>query len=311
MILRFAHAAALASILALTALCADAQLIAPYGSAVPMGTAATPSDGSALDDTPGSAGGFVAADKTLSDGLVVTGAGYASWQGSAVTLTLDRIENNSSTRTTGTMRLEVWATTTPPSRGQGFSGYRLNTFAPSFNPLLPRTYYYDIVRSGSMSYPPDGTYWLVIVLAEFNSVSCSAADRYCITDSGVSSSTVTFGQPLPLITPFSGIWWNPNESGTGYSFDVQHGSMVALIFSYQSNGSPEWYYVSGALTNNGRNFSATLDKYRFGQCISCSYGGRPSLTGNDGLITITFFSSTRASISLPGGRTTTIQPMTF
>ena len=29
-------------------------------------------------------------------------------------------------------------------------------------------------------------------------------------------------------------------------------------------------------------FTATLDKYTGGQCISCPYTGRPTLAGNDG-----------------------------
>jgi hypothetical protein len=48
-------------------------------------------------------------------------------------------------------------------------------------------------------------------------------------------------------------------------------------------------------------FTATLDKYTGGQCISCGYMA-PALSGNDGTITITFTSPTTATADLPGGR---------
>jgi hypothetical protein len=124
-------------------------------------------------------------------------------------------------------------------------------------------------------------------------------------------SASAFLDAVPAVTPATGIWWNPDESGTGYAIDVQHGVLAMLIFSYQVNGAPEWYYVTGPLTNNGRSFSSTLDKYRGGQCISCPYTGRPTLPGNDGPIAIEFSSSTRATLSLPGGRRVAIQPMAF
>jgi len=53
------------------------------------------------------------------------------------------------------------------------------------------------------------------------------------------------------------------------------------------------------VTNNV--FTATLDRYTGGQCISCAYKA-PMLAGNDGTITITLTSSTTANVDLPGGR---------
>lgn len=111
--------------------------------------------------------------------------------------------------------------------------------------------------------------------------------------------------------PHTGQWWNPAESGSGYNIDVQNGVLVVTIFSYEASGDSEWYLAAAALTNTGRNFTATLDKYRNGQCISCAYAGRPVLAGNDGTISISFSSETSATITLPGGRTTAIVPYNF
>ena len=118
------------------------------------------------------------------------------------------------------------------------------------------------------------------------------------------------GGAAPLaFSPATGLWWNPDESGTGYNLQVQHGVLVAAMFSYTPIGDPVWYFVVGSLTNAGSGVMAagTLDLYRGGQCASCMYQ-MPAQMGNDGGITITFTSPTAATVQLPGGRVTQIQP---
>jgi hypothetical protein len=115
----------------------------------------------------------------------------------------------------------------------------------------------------------------------------------------------------PGFTPAVGLWWNPDESGTGYNLDVRHGVLVVTMFTYEATGHSEWYLAAGSLTDNGTKFSGTLDKYRGGQCASCPYTGRPTLAGNDGVISITFTSATSAVVALPNDRTTIIQPQEF
>jgi hypothetical protein len=118
------------------------------------------------------------------------------------------------------------------------------------------------------------------------------------------------GGAAPLaFTPVTGLWWNPNESGSGYNLQVQHGVLVVTMYSYGAGGDPMWYIASGSMANAGGGVAATatLDKYRGGQCASCMYQ-MPTTMGNDGGITITFTSPTAATIQLPGGRMTQIQP---
>jgi hypothetical protein len=116
----------------------------------------------------------------------------------------------------------------------------------------------------------------------------------------------------PPLVPAVGLWWNPNESGSGYALDVKHGVLVVTIYSYdKATGNAQWYLAYNPLTNNGHSFNAPLGKYRGGQCISCAYTGSPTYTGDDGTIAIEFSSSTSATVTLPGGRTTNIQPQEF
>jgi hypothetical protein len=112
--------------------------------------------------------------------------------------------------------------------------------------------------------------------------------------------------------PFDGMWWNPDESGTGYTLQVQRDMMVVTMFSYTAAGDPVWYYAPGRLsrTGNGVTMSGTLDRYRGGQCVSCGYV-RPSPAGSDGEFSIVFSSPAAATLRLPGGRTTRIQPLAW
>ena len=78
--------------------------------------------------------------------------------------------------------------------------------------------------------------------------------------------------------------------------------MVVTVYSYAPGGAAQWYLASGPLS--GSVFSATLDNYTGGQCIGCDYTGRPTLHGNDGIITA-------APVLLPNGRVTRIDPQSF
>jgi hypothetical protein len=110
--------------------------------------------------------------------------------------------------------------------------------------------------------------------------------------------------------PRIGLWGNTSESGRGWMMDIQNGILVLTSYTYLASGPDQWYLSSGPLTNNGQNFTATLDKYQGGQCLSCTYRA-PTLQGNDGTITITFVTETMATISFPGGMTTVIQSYDF
>jgi hypothetical protein len=140
--------------------------------------------------------GIALEPKTAANGLQIVGNFSYQISGGTVTVNVDNIRNNSSTRTTGTLRLELWATTSQPSREAPFTGYRLAVFA-TFSPLAPSYYYYSIVRTSAFTAPPDGTYWMVLVLSEYDSVNCPAADRFCISDSGIFPTQQTFGNAPP------------------------------------------------------------------------------------------------------------------
>lgn len=112
--------------------------------------------------------------------------------------------------------------------------------------------------------------------------------------------------------PFDGLWWNPGEPGSGYNVQVQRDVMVVTMFAYTAAGDPVWYFASGRLVGSGAGvaLSTTLDRYRDGQCASCTYT-RPTAAGSDGAFSIEFDSPVSATLRLPGGRTTRVQPMSW
>ncbi len=118
------------------------------------------------------------------------------------------------------------------------------------------------------------------------------------------SVSVTATAPPAAIVPLAGVWLNPAESGSGFGLDYQNGTLIVEAYSYLPGGASQWYLAAGPVVNNV--FTATLDKYTGGQCISCAYKG-PRSPGNDGTITITFTSPTTATVDLPGGRHIQIQ----
>jgi YVTN family beta-propeller protein len=112
------------------------------------------------------------------------------------------------------------------------------------------------------------------------------------------------GAAPPASAPVAGVWYDPAESGTGYALDYKDGVLIVQVYSYLAGGAAQWYLGAGNVTGNV--FTATLDRYVGGQCISCAYKV-PSLAGNDGVVTIAFTSSTTADVVMPGGRTGHIQ----
>ncbi len=167
---------------------------------------------------------------------------------------------------------------------------------------------YGILLNGSCSYQSTTTTTFSIEQDSRNTMFRNSGEVTLIYRGAVLSSGTLPASDATTITPVIGLWWNPNESGTGYTIDIHNGVMVVIVYSYKENGDSEWYLALSNLANNGRSFTATLDKYRGGQCISCTYTGRPTSPGNDGTITITFSSPTAAIVQLPGGRVTNIQP---
>lgn len=170
-------------------------------------------------------------------------------------ITLPYIYNNSSFYTTGTLRLTFWATTSYPARGAGFTGYRLATF-PNMLGLLPNNYYSNLNQNASMVPPPNGTYWLMLVLEEYDPAYCSSASGFCVVDSLISDSQRTFGTSTYTLSLFQsgsgsgGVFLSPAGTDCGLGCKIYNAGTVVSI-SPNPDAASVFDHWLGSCTGSG------------------------------------------------------------
>ena len=76
----------------------------------------------------------------------------------------DKIENQNTRGTTGTLKVAIWATKYPYSGGT-INGYELYEF--TLEPLKSGYVYNDVSQTGWCTRPPSGSYSLTILLLEY------------------------------------------------------------------------------------------------------------------------------------------------
>jgi hypothetical protein len=261
-------------------------------------------------------------DKSLADGLYMSCCFVATWGSGSVTITLTGINNDSYTRTTGSLHLELWAASSPPTRAGSFNGYKLAT-GPTYDPLSPRTFYSDLSFTTAFTPPPNGTYWLVLSLAEYDSVDCPASDPWCInSDSFNSDTTSTFG-PASAPPPTTAALENPAQgsyqSGIGLisGWSCQGPITVAVDGTSITTpyGAPRGD-TAGICGGSNNGFGLLVNYNNFGpgtHSAQLYVNGSPR--GNPVTFTVTvpsgeFMSGLSKTVSVPNfptpGRTTTL-----
>lgn len=108
--------------------------------------------------------------------------------------------------------------------------------------------------------------------------------------------------------PESGIWWNSAENGRGFVIEIQDNTVFMGTFLYDQNGNATWYSAAGPMATSTR-FTAKLQGYQGGQCITCPYSA-PTPVGDVGDITVDFTSANTATVTWVGG-VTSIQRFDF
>jgi hypothetical protein len=114
--------------------------------------------------------------------------------GSTLNIKADKLANNRSSGTSGTLRLTIWATLYQPSYGANISGYRLGYY--QFSSTLQAGYYFGSIDQ-NVPYagnPPDGTYYITMTAEEYSSSNNqNNDDGFGYRDLVVLNSTWTFG----------------------------------------------------------------------------------------------------------------------
>jgi len=102
-------------------------------------------------------------------------------------------------------------------------------------------------------------------------------------------------------SPTAGWWWSPNESGTGWFFEVQDANIFISGYLYDAGGNPVWYVGSGPMLSASA-FDGNLQLYGGGQTLTGSYRA-PSSSMTVGQVSLRFSGSSNATLTLPQGRT--------
>ncbi len=65
----------------------------------------------------------------------------------------------------------------------------------------------------------------------------------------ISIVRYSFGTGTPDFQPFTGWWWNPAESGSGYSVELQGDTIFIVGYMYETDGRPVWYLSAGKMSS--------------------------------------------------------------
>lgn len=98
--------------------------------------------------------------------------------------------------------------------------------------------------------------------------------------------------PPPQPYPAMGIWFDPEQPGTGFMFEVQNGTLVGYYSLYDGAGQPIWYLLAGNLelepeSGEGWVLETDLERYEGGACLSCPFQS-PVVGTPGGEIRLTF-----------------------
>ena len=79
-----------------------------------------------------------------------------------------------------------------------------------------------------------------------------------------------FGAGDAPFQPDNGWWWNPDESGSGYSLEVQGGNLFVVGFMYEASGRPVWYFSAGPMTSP-TTYHGDVLQFANGQAMGAAY----------------------------------------
>lgn len=99
--------------------------------------------------------------------------------------------------------------------------------------------------------------------------------------------------------PESGWWWNPAESGRGFSIDIQGNSLFMAGYFYESDGRSTWLASGGAMQST-MAYQGALQAWRGGQTLTGNYQAA-SPSSSPGNISLQFSDDTHGTLTWPGG----------
>jgi hypothetical protein len=139
---------------------------------------------------------------------------------------------------------------------------------------------------------------IVLLLA-----ACGGGDD--LSDKGQAQKSAAISG---LVRPTSGVWWNPAESGRGYTIELQGNILVFYTYLFDVSGRASWYGGAAALNADG-SFDAQLQEYTGGQSLTGPYK-LPAVKGNVTSVHLACSTTTTCTLTWAGG-TIPIQRMWY
>jgi len=183
--------------------------------------------------------------KSLASGLHLAGQFDATVSHGLAVASIGSIDNDAAEGVSGPLRLELWAVVDRPERGASFSGYQL-AVGPQYDGLVAGTTLDQPAFGSTISTPPDGAYWLVLSLTQYDALNCPADNPWCVNeDSMVSAEPVQFTTAV-MLDQTAALLENPGpdsfQSGIGIISGWSCAGPVSLVIDGVSTkvayGSP-------------------------------------------------------------------------
>jgi len=109
--------------------------------------------------------------------------------------------------------------------------------------------------------------------------------------------------------PQTGLWWNPNESGTGYAMEFQGDRSFVVAFVYNSDSTPIWYLSAVPMTSPTL-LQSQWTQYCCGETVNGPYQS-DQIAGTAGNFTMQFSSVTNGTLTKSSGLQVPIEHMQF
>ena len=110
--------------------------------------------------------------------------------------------------------------------------------------------------------------------------------------------------------PENGWWWSTQESGRGFSLEMQGNALVMAGYMYAATGAPIWYLTAGPMTTSN-TYTGHLQQYAMGQSIGGPYHPPQMVNANVGTVSVVFSDSKNGMLTLPDGRQVAITRFAF
>lgn len=114
--------------------------------------------------------------------------------------------------------------------------------------------------------------------------------------------------------PYSGLWWVPDEPGSGISIEFQddiNGATTAFvaIYSFDETGNAVWYVGNGDYTDAA--IEIELSTAASGSCLDGCPPMTPEIQPSNKTLRVAFFSSSAAEMNFGDGETKQLRPFVF